>query len=67
MVTDGDSAAGTTRSTATATAGKGRPTPKRRDAQGKRRGPVAPAPLTAKEARARRKAARGSGVDRPAH
>lgn len=42
------------------TEGKGRPTPKRRDAEGKRRGPVAPAPLTAKEARARRKAARKS-------
>jgi len=42
------------------TEGKGRPTPKRRDAEGRRRGPVAPAPLTAKEARARRKAARKS-------
>ncbi|WP_188544554.1 DUF3043 domain-containing protein [Rhodococcoides trifolii] len=44
--------------------GKGRPTPKRRDAEGRRRGPVAPAPLTAKEARARRKATRGSKDDR---
>lgn len=42
------------------TAGKGRPTPKRRDAESRRRGPVAPAPLTAKEARARRKTARKS-------
>lgn len=33
---------------------KGRPTPKRRDAQ-RRRGPVAPAPMTAKEARERRR------------
>lgn len=36
------------------TAKKGRPTPKRRDAQ-RRRGPVAPAPMTAKEARERRR------------
>nr|WP_206037928.1 DUF3043 domain-containing protein [Rhodococcus sp. HNM0569] len=46
--------------------GKGRPTPKRRDAEGRRRGPVAPAPMTAKEARARRKATRGSKQDRKA-
>jgi hypothetical protein len=46
------------------TSGKGRPTPKRRDAEGRRRGPVAPAPMTAKEARARRKAARGTRADR---
>ncbi|MFR9753224.1 DUF3043 domain-containing protein [Nocardia sp. 004] len=57
---------GTTRTAPATTAGKGRPTPKRRDAQGKRRGPVAPAPLTAKEARARRKAARGSKANRKA-
>ncbi|MBF6330232.1 DUF3043 domain-containing protein [Nocardia transvalensis] len=49
-----------------AATGKGRPTPKRRDAQGRRRGPVAPAPLTAKEARARRKAARGTREERKA-
>lgn len=36
------------------TAPKGRPTPKR-DAGAKRRGPVAPAPMTSAEARARRK------------
>ncbi|WP_436838599.1 DUF3043 domain-containing protein [Nocardia nova] len=48
------------------TAGKGRPTPKRRDAEGRRRGPVAPAPLTAKEARARRKAGRGNREERKA-
>ncbi|RMI29078.1 DUF3043 domain-containing protein [Nocardia stercoris] len=46
------------------TAGKGRPTPKRRDAQGKRRGPVAPAPKTAREARERRRALKGSKADR---
>lgn len=63
-VVDGGSTAGTTRTAVTATAGKGRPTPKRRDAQGKRRGPIAPAPLTAKEARARRKATRGSKEER---
>ncbi|BDU05690.1 DUF3043 domain-containing protein [Nocardia cyriacigeorgica] len=61
---DGDTAANSTRQAATATAGKGRPTPKRRDAEARRRGPVAPAPLTAKEARARRKAARGTKQDR---
>lgn len=60
----GDVTAGTPRSSTTATLGKGRPTPKRRDAEGKRRGPVAPAPLTAKEARARRKATGGSKQDR---
>ena len=38
------------------TPGKGRPTPKRRDAQGRRTGPVAPPPTTRAEARARRKA-----------
>jgi hypothetical protein len=38
--------------------GKGRPTPKRSEAA-KRRGPVAPAPMTTKEARARRKATAG--------
>ncbi len=63
---DGGSTAVSTSKAATATEGKGRPTPKRRDAQGKRRGPVAPAPLTAKEARARRKATRGSREDRKA-
>ncbi len=38
------------------TAPKGRPTPKRTQAKSGRRGPVAPAPMTAAEARARRKA-----------
>ncbi|GAA4746678.1 DUF3043 domain-containing protein [Gordonia alkaliphila] len=38
------------------TPGKGRPTPKRRDAQGRRSGPVAPPPTNRAEARARRKA-----------
>jgi hypothetical protein len=44
------------------TEGKGRPTPKRRDAQGKRRGPVTRAPLTRAEARARKKDLKGSNV-----
>ncbi|MFT3715507.1 MAG: DUF3043 domain-containing protein [Gordonia sp. (in: high G+C Gram-positive bacteria)] len=38
-----------------ATPGKGRPTPKRREAQNRKRGPVAPPPMTRAEARARRK------------
>lgn len=41
------------------TLGKGRPTPKRREAQG-RRGPVAPAPMTRAEAKARKKELRKS-------
>ena len=53
-------------STPAGTAGKGRPTPKRRDAEARRRGPVAPAPMTAKEARARRKANRGTKEERKA-
>ncbi|WP_216895109.1 DUF3043 domain-containing protein [Nocardia alni] len=52
--------------TTATTAGKGRPTPKRRDAEARHRGPVAPAPMTQKEARARRKATRGSRSDRKA-
>ncbi|MEV6389070.1 DUF3043 domain-containing protein [Nocardia xishanensis] len=63
---NGGSTAITTKTTPTVTPGKGRPTPKRRDAQGKRRGPIAPAPLTAKEARARRKATRGTKEERKA-
>lgn len=49
--------------TTPATQGKGRPTPKRRDAQ-RRRGPVAPAPMTAKAAKARRKATRADAAAR---
>ncbi|MFJ4657920.1 DUF3043 domain-containing protein [Nocardia sp. NPDC088792] len=48
------------------TLSKGRPTPKRREAEGRRRGPVAPAPKTSKEARARRKSLRGSKEERKA-
>ncbi len=40
------------------TPSKGRPTPKRNQARGGRKGPVLPAPQTAKEARQRRKALR---------
>lgn len=43
------------------TPAKGRPTPKRRDAESRRRGPVAPAPKTQREAAKR---ARGSKEDR---
>ncbi|NKY86343.1 DUF3043 domain-containing protein [Nocardia veterana] len=64
--TGGDSATVAERPAPAPTAGKGRPTPKRRDAQGRRRGPVAPAPLTAKEARERRKAMRGNREERKA-
>ncbi|MGL6235170.1 MAG: DUF3043 domain-containing protein [Segniliparus sp.] len=46
------------------TQGKGRPTPKRRDAAGARRGPLPPAPLTGAEARARRKALAGPKLSR---
>lgn len=44
-----------------ATAPKGRPTPKR---SGRRRGPVAPAPMTSGEARARRKTMAGPKLSR---
>jgi Protein of unknown function (DUF3043) len=45
------------------TPGKGRPTPKRREAEGKRRGPVAPPPRTTREAMRR---ARGNKEERKA-
>ncbi|WP_207841311.1 DUF3043 domain-containing protein [Williamsia soli] len=45
------------------TEAKGRPTPKRRDAEGRRRGPVAPAPTTRAEARARKKELKGSSAN----
>ncbi|MQY25631.1 DUF3043 domain-containing protein [Nocardia aurantia] len=51
---------------AATTAGKGRATPKRRDAEGRRRGPIAPAPMSSKEARARRKGVRGNRAERKA-
>lgn len=53
---DGVDSEGTDRTGVTAP--KGRPTPKR-NATAKRRGPVAPAPMTAAEARARRKSLAG--------
>lgn len=46
------------------TPGKGRPTPSRKQAEGKRRGPVAPAPKTQREAMKRAKALRGTKDDR---
>ena len=45
------------------TAPKGRPTPKRNEAS-RRRGPVAPAPMTSAEARRRRKELRGPKLSR---
>lgn len=42
------------------TEGKGRPTPKRREAQNKKRGPVAPPPTNRSEARARKKELKSS-------
>ena len=57
--------AGSTGSVGSAgSASKGRPTPKRREAQARRRGPVPPPPMTSKEARERRKANRGNKEDR---
>jgi hypothetical protein len=46
------------------TAGKGRPTPKRRDAEGRRRGPAPPPPRTQREAARLAKANRPSKDDR---
>ncbi|WP_127783362.1 DUF3043 domain-containing protein [Rhodococcus sp. X156] len=40
--------------------GKGRPTPKRRDAEGRRRGPVPPPPVTQREAYKRSKTTKGA-------
>src|SRR6201991_987211 len=61
-----DSAASETdggQSTAGTTAPKGRPTPKRSEAA-RKRGPVAPAPMTSAEARRRRKAVAGPKLSR---
>ncbi|MBS4730238.1 DUF3043 domain-containing protein [Mycobacterium sp. SM1] len=46
------------------TAPKGRPTPKRRDKDRRKRGPVAPAPMNLAEARARRKLHTGPKLNR---
>jgi hypothetical protein len=46
------------------TTGKGRPTPKRRDAEGRRRGPAAPPPRTQREAARLAKANRPSKEER---
>lgn len=58
---DDDASTSTVDSKGTAyTPGKGRATPSRREAQGRRRGPVAPPPTTRSEARARKKALKSS-------
>jgi len=44
--------------------GKGRPTPKRRDAEARRRGPVAPPPTTQRQAYKRSKATQAPKIDR---
>ncbi|MCV7094047.1 DUF3043 domain-containing protein [Mycobacterium kubicae] len=46
------------------TSGKGRPTPKRSEARKNKKGPVVPAPMTAAEARARRKSLAGPKLSR---
>lgn len=48
------------------TAGKGAPTPKRRDAEARRRGPVAPAPQTTREAMRRARQTKPSKQERRA-
>ncbi|WP_435532109.1 DUF3043 domain-containing protein [Rhodococcus antarcticus] len=46
--------------------GKGRPTPKRRDAEARKRGPVPPPPTTQRQAYKRSKATGGTKLDRKA-
>lgn len=60
----GSAESGEARPSHGAAAGKGRPTPKRRDAEARRRGPVAPPPRTQREAMRR---ARGSKDERRAY
>ncbi|WP_019204201.1 DUF3043 domain-containing protein [Tsukamurella sp. 1534] len=55
-----ESGAAETASKPAQTPGKGRPTPSRREAEGRKRGPVTPAPQTRAEARARRKELKNS-------
>jgi len=58
-----DAQAGSWPGARTSTAPKGKPTPKRNEAS-RRRGPVAPAPMTSAEARKRRKELRGPKLSR---
>lgn len=60
---DVDATSAGARETRPGTAPKGRPTPKRNEAS-RRRGPVAPAPMTSAEARRRRKELRGPKLSR---
>lgn len=65
VVIDQNSSAAEATSRAAQTGPKGRPTPKRSDARRQgRKGPVAPAPMTAAEARARRKTLAGPKLSR---
>jgi hypothetical protein len=57
---DGSASAGARRTTVP----KGRPTPKRNEATKRQKGPIAPAPKTAAEARARRKSLAGPKLNR---
>lgn len=64
-VTDAAGSPQTTPGTARKTGPKGRPTPKRNEARrNTKKGPVAPAPMTASEARARRKTLAGPKLSR---
>ncbi|MGB9304765.1 MAG: DUF3043 domain-containing protein, partial [Mycobacterium sp.] len=56
---DGSASAGIGSGARRYTGPKGRPTPKRSEATKRQKGPVAPAPMTAAEARARRKSLAG--------
>ncbi|MGZ4552271.1 MAG: DUF3043 domain-containing protein [Mycobacteriaceae bacterium] len=62
--TDADTSAGTSAPPPEPAVGKGRPTPTRREAESRRRGPVAPPPTTQREAYKRSKATQGAKPQR---